>query len=108
MDHTLSNGQTVKIRELNAGDIFDAQDGAKELQPLPNGAAMFVVDHVKLERLLLLSSIQSVDGDTEKANIKWLRELSVKDYYDLQMLSEKVDSAVLAEVGERGRDSAAS
>lgn len=108
MEYKLSNGQTVEIRELNTGDIFDAQDGAKELQLVPEVGPIFVVDHVKLERLLLLSSIESVDGDKEKANIKWLRELSVEDYSALQHLSENVDGAILAEVGERGRDSAAS
>jgi|GEM_PF-2615903 len=116
MNITLSNNQTVEIRELTTGDIFDAQDATKSVHIIETGTGkdknavpVFVVDHVLFERLLLLQSIKDVDGDAKVADINWLRNLSPDDYEALQSASEKIDAATLSEVGGgRGRDSAAS
>ena len=108
MKTTLSNGDAVTLRELNTGDIFDAQDASKTVQIIKNAGPIFVVDHILLERLLLLKSIVDVNGDQEKADMNWLRALSALDYEKLQLAGETIDKATLTEVGERGRDSAAS
>lgn len=104
----LSNGQEVELKELTAGDIFDAQDAAKELHIIKDVGPVFVVNSVVLERLLTLKSIISVDGDEKAGNMKWLRGLSIQDLTILSEVGENFDSATLKEVGERGRDSAAS
>ena len=108
MKAELSKNVTVNMRELTTGDIFDATDAAKELRVFPDVGPLFVVDHVQLERNLLLKSIIDVDGDKEKANINWLRSLPPADYQILQNFGEQIDVATKKEVGNRGRDSAAS
>lgn len=108
MKTKLSTGEAVTMRELTTGDIFDATDASKSIHMIPKAGPIFVVDHVELERLLLLKSIVDVNGDKEKVTLNWLRSLPPADYEILQNFGEKIDRATLQEVGERGRDSAAS
>lgn len=104
---TLSNGSIVELREGNTGDLFDAVDDTKVVHETSKGP-MFIIDNFKLERQLLLSSIKSIDDGKIEITIEWLRSLASHDFDYLSKSVEKLDQAVLSEVGSRGRDSAAS
>ena len=108
MEVTLSNEERVVFRELNTGDIFDATDASKQVHVLKEAGPVFIIDHILLERLLILKSIVTVNAKDDIADINWLRNLAPIDYQKLRDSSEEVDAATLSEVGDRGRDSAAS
>ncbi|MAI62408.1 MAG: hypothetical protein CBB87_08025 [Micavibrio sp. TMED27] len=107
MKITLSDNSEVEVREISTGDIFDAMDVSKKLE-IVAGNPVYVMDHMLFERNLTLRSIACVDGDKDKANLIWLRSLKPEDYEALVNHNEAMDAATAAEVGARGRDSAAS
>lgn len=108
MEEELSNGDIVKFRELTTGDIFDATDAAKDVRVVEGIGPIFVIDQFLMERLLILKSIASVNDAEDVATLAWFRDLPPQDYERLQRAGENIDAATLSEVGNRGRDSAAS
>lgn len=112
----LSDGTPFEVKEITAGDIFDAIDEAKTVQymrrTLPDGTVeempTFVPDNIKLERLLLLKSIKSFGTDAAEPTMEWLRSLNEADLHRVQNAVDAVDVATLKEVGNRGRDTAVS
>lgn len=109
MEKTLSNCK-IQLKETSAGDVFDAIDEAKTVHTDVNGVSSFILDPFKLDRTLILKSVASItkDGASVEPSMEWLRGLNSIDLKTLENEVEKMDQAMLKELGNRGRDSAAS
>lgn len=107
----LENGKVVTLREMSAGDVMDCVDQSRNLEVV-GGQAVYVVDPVMIERLIMLKSIASVDGE-DSVTLNWLRAISSAEYDLIQHKLKEIETATAAAArsktaGEEGRDSAAS
>ena len=98
-DHELFE---VSLRQLNAGDVFDAQSESELLTPTPHGYELLTSDHL-LGLNTLRRQIASIDDHPGPLSIAELRKLSSIDLNRILSAAQAMEALAIKAIEKRGR-----